>query len=77
MRYTVTVWHGEGRSTFSVVDTGAPEAEQPAILSTHATRAEADEYAANRNGARLDDMAAAWDRAEFAMKVARAWKGAR
>ena len=73
MRYTVTVWHGEWRSTFSVVDTGAPEAEQPAILSTHATRAEADDSAARRNGGHLDAQAALWERVEFARKVARAW----
>ena len=36
-------WHGEGRTLWYVVDTSAPEAEQPSVLVT-LTRAEEAEH---------------------------------
>ncbi len=34
MRYRVITTHGEGNSVFSVVDSAAPEAEQPAVIAS-------------------------------------------
>lgn len=80
MRYVVSVWHGEGRSIFAVVDTFAPESEQPAVVSTHATREAADDavegHVVAARGRALDELAGALDRAEFARKVAKAWENA-
>ena len=33
-RYRVTCWHGEARTLWYVVDTHAPEGEQPAVVWT-------------------------------------------
>lgn len=38
-RYKVTAWHGETGSIFYVVDTHAPEDEQPAVVREYSTRA--------------------------------------
>lgn len=48
-RYIVTVWHGELRSLFYVVDTEAPCDERPAICSTWHDRAGAEREAAEMN----------------------------
>lgn len=39
-RYKVVVNHGEGGSTYSVVDTAQPENEQPAIVHSWSTAQE-------------------------------------
>ncbi len=41
-RYAVTVYHGESSTVFYVVDTSAPESEQPAVKASYRTRQEAD-----------------------------------
>lgn len=49
MVYKVTVWHGEHGSLFYVVDTQAPESEQPAVKVVCGTRASAEKVAAFHN----------------------------
>lgn len=39
MRYKVTTWHGEGDSLYYIVDTEAPEGEQPAVVACYSGRA--------------------------------------
>lgn len=49
-RYRVITWHGESGSVFYVVDTHAPEDEQPAIYASPRTRADADRVCQFANG---------------------------
>lgn len=43
-RLTITVWHGEARSLFYVVDADAPHDEQPAVVVSCHSREEAEAY---------------------------------
>lgn len=49
MRYKVTAWHGESGSIFYVVDSQAPEQDQPAILFSYRNRHTAAGHAAALN----------------------------
>ena len=49
MRYKVTAWHGEGRSVFCVVDSFAPESEQPAVVGEWKSKEMADSQARTCN----------------------------
>lgn len=42
-RFIATVWHGESKSLFYVVDAEATEENQPYIVATFDSREEADE----------------------------------
>ena len=46
MRYVVITWHGEHRSLFYVVDTQAPEEEQPAVVASFESRDAAERHCA-------------------------------
>ena len=48
-RFIVTVWPGESKSLFYVVDTEEDEEEQPYIVATFDSREEAREYAYKLN----------------------------
>lgn len=39
-RYKVAVFHGEGATTYSAVDTWQPDAQQPAVIQSWSTRSE-------------------------------------
>lgn len=48
-RYRVTVWHGENQSVFYVMDTLAPESEQPACMGSLHSQTDADARCATLN----------------------------
>lgn len=49
-RYRVVVWHGESGSRFYVVDSKAPEDEQPAVVASRTQRPAAQAIANRLNG---------------------------
>lgn len=50
--FTITTVHGEGKSAFHVVDTLAPESEQPEIVASFNSRKDAEVEQARRNNTR-------------------------
>lgn len=62
-RFTVTPWHGEGKSVFHVIDTHAPDGQQPAAFVAAYTN---DRAAANADAKKRNDQTAQPDLAELA-----------
>lgn len=54
-RYKVTAWHGEAETLWHVVDTHAPEGEQPAVVWTFHSPMLAHCEADLLNDGRIDD----------------------
>ena len=56
MRYIITLWHGESITLHYIVDTFAPESEQPAVVESFRSRdiaeSECAKYNADENAAR-------------------------
>lgn len=50
MELKVIPGHGEGRGLYHVVDTRAPESEQPAVIFSGNSWAEAEQYIADLGG---------------------------
>jgi hypothetical protein len=64
----VVVWHGEGGTLFYVVDTAAPDDDQPAVLATFWQRWEAEAHIAD-----LIDQDRAGQLAEYRGMIDPSW----
>ena len=66
-RYRVTVYHGEGSSVFHIIDTQAPEDEQPCIVRSYRDNpSDAAMHCLALNDANDRELAACASQAPFA-----------